>query len=790
MQDSAHPYHDWNERLTAECYGPNSASRILDEDRRITDIMSNYEKISFNFGPTLLSWMETSAPDVYRAIVQADQKSRETRSGHGNALAQVYNHVIMPLANRRDKETEIIWGIKDFQHRFGHSPEGMWLSETAVDLETLDLLAGQSIMFVILAPHQASQIRKAGERKWTDAKGGSVDPTMPYVCILPSGRHINIFFYDGPISRAVAFEGILDKGEDFVSRIMSGFSDAREWPQMLVLATDGETYGHHHHFGDMALAYAVHVLESQGQARLSNFGEYLERFPPQYQVKVAEDTSWSCSHGIDRWRKDCGCNSGMHRGWNQKWRAPLRDALDWLRDTTVPLFEDRARDLVGDPWAARNDYINVISDRSQQNIDKFVGYNGVKPLGGAERTLLLKLMEMERHALLMYTSCGWFFDEISGIETVQILTYASKVIQLARDLFGRDLESGFLEQLRMAQSNLPEFGDGVSIYNRLVKTSAISLENVAMHFAMSSLWQVYNTHEEVYCYAVDQEIYDRSEAGNAKISAGTVAVTSRATRESDRMSFAVMSFGNHFTSGGIRRFQGQESYHVMKEEIFKVFEDGDLASLIQVMNNHFGASNYSLIHLFRDQRRKVLDLITKKTLEDFVARYRTMYEESEVLMGFLRESGVPIPAVFLDIAGFVLSVDLQEEFMKDRIDVEAISRTAATFGKFGIEPVSVDLEFSVRRRLEDMANELFRRPSNLLLLRNMEGIITAVRSIPLDVNLWEIQNIFYRMRGETLDETLNKMERQKAEEWAERFRHIADMLSFNLATFFSPQKQR
>ena len=241
VQDSAYPYHDWNERITTECYGPNSASRILDGEGRITDIVSNYLKISFNFGPNLLAWMESSAPEIYRAIVEADWMSREIRSGHGNALAQVFNHIIMPLANRRDKKTEIIWGIKDFEHRFGRMPEGMWLSETAVDLETLEILAQQSIRFVVLAPHQASMIRKAGTRRWTDVSGGRVDPTVPYASIFPSGRQISVFFYDGPISRAVAFERILDRGEDFVSRIMSGFSDGREWPQMVSLATDGET---------------------------------------------------------------------------------------------------------------------------------------------------------------------------------------------------------------------------------------------------------------------------------------------------------------------------------------------------------------------------------------------------------------------------------------------------------------------------------------------------------------------------------------------------------------------
>lgn len=313
VQDSAYPYHDWNERVTAECYAPNSASRILDEEGRIKDVVSNYARISFNFGPTLLSWLEEHSPGVYQAILEADQKSWDWRSGHGAAMAQCYNHLIMPLANSRDKKTQVLWGIKDFQHRFGRSPEGMWLPETAVDLESLNFLAESGIKFTILAPLQAKRFRKIGEDKWEEASG-KIDPARAYRCRLSSEREISIFFYDGPISRAVAFERLLEKGEDFASRLLSGFSESRDWPQLLHIATDGETYGHHHRFADMALAYALHYIESQKLSRFTNYGEYLEKVPPTHEVEIVESTSWSCSHGIERWRNNCGCNSGGHAG--------------------------------------------------------------------------------------------------------------------------------------------------------------------------------------------------------------------------------------------------------------------------------------------------------------------------------------------------------------------------------------------------------------------------------------------------------------------------------------------
>ncbi|MDH5768151.1 MAG: DUF3536 domain-containing protein, partial [Nitrospirota bacterium] len=355
IQDSAHPYHDWNERVAAECYAPNSASRILDGEDRIIDIVSNYARISFNFGPTLLSWLETYSPEIYQAVLDADRQSIEWRSGHGNAISQVYNHIIMPLANSRDKRTQTIWGIKDFEYRFKRLAEGMWLPETAVDLETLDILAEQDIRFTILAPHQAFRVRKIGTGKWKEVSGGRIDPTRAYLCRLPSGRRINIFFYDGLISHAVAFEELLKKGEDYATRLLSGFSEIRQWAQILNIATDGETYGHHYKFADMALAYALNYIESNGLARLTNYGEYLEKYPPTYEVEIIDNSSWSCIHGIERWRSNCGCNSGGNSEWNQEWRTALRDSFDWLRDQLAFRFEHKSKEYLKDPWKARED---------------------------------------------------------------------------------------------------------------------------------------------------------------------------------------------------------------------------------------------------------------------------------------------------------------------------------------------------------------------------------------------------------------------------------------------------
>lgn len=512
IQDSAYPYHDWNERITAECYAPNFASRNLNGEGRILDIVSNYSRINFNFGPTLLSWMERNAEETYQSILDADRQSKEWRSGHGNAIAQVYNHMIMPLANARDKRTQVIWGIKDFEYRFKRFPEGIWLAETAVDYETLDILTKFGIRFTILAPRQAWRVRKIGTSKWKDVSGAKIDPTRAYLCRLSSGRAITIFFYDGPISQAVAFEDLLKKGESFANRLLSGLSEQRNWPQLLHIATDGETYGHYHEFGDMALAYALNYIESNGLAQITNYGEYLERYPPTHEVQIFENSSWSCVHGIERWRSDCGCNSGSHPEWNQSWREPLRDAFDWLSERLSFLYESIAREYLKDPWETRDRYIDVILNRSKEKVDNFLQEHATKQLNEEEKVLILKLLEIQRHAMLMYTSCGWFFDELSGLETVQIMQYAGRAIQLSEEILSDNLEDVFKTRLALAKSNIPVFENGAIIYENFVKPSIIDSKKVGAHYAVSSLFEDYIDETTIYSYVVKKEDYQRVHA--------------------------------------------------------------------------------------------------------------------------------------------------------------------------------------------------------------------------------------------------------------------------------------
>ncbi|HXV80486.1 MAG TPA: DUF3536 domain-containing protein [Candidatus Binatia bacterium] len=756
QQDSAYPYHDWNERIAAECYATNSVSRILDADHQIIRLVNNYAKISFNFGPTLLSWLEAKAPDVYQAILEADRQSQKDFSGHGSALAQAYNHMILPLGNSRDQRTQILWGISDFERRFQRRPEGMWLPETAVDLATLEILAELGVKFTILAPHQAGRVRRIGGRAWRDVKGGHIDPTQAYEQRLPSGRRIALFFYDGPVSRAVAFENLLSRGENFAHRLAGVFSEERDWPELVHIATDGESYGHHHRFGDMALAYALDYIETHQLAKLTNYGEFLEMHPATHQVEIIEKTSWSCFHGIDRWWSNCGCSSGNHSGWNQEWRAPLRNALDWLRDSVAGPFERLGSQLLKDPWTARDDYISVVLDRSPANVNAFLARHGARDLSEAERTQALKLLEMQRHAMLMYTSCGWFFDEISGIETVQIIQYAGRTVQLAQDLFGDSLEEQFMEHLAKARSNVPEHGDGRRIYEKFVKPAQVDFERVGAHYAVSSLFEDYSEQTKLYCFEAEREDHQVFTAGLAKMAVGRVKLTSEITRESEVLSFGVLHMGDHNVNGGVRRYQGTEAYEKLTREEIEPFMRADFAEVIQIMNRRFGESNYSISWLFRDEQRKVLNVILESTLREAEALYRQIYEHRAPMMRFLTNLHIPLPKAFHAAAEFVLNGYLREALEKDDVDIERIRGLLETAWLEGVSVDAATLEFAYRHNLERLAERLVADPIENQL-KQLDTAASIIEILPFPVDMWKVQNSYYRL----LENIYPKMQRQR-----------------------------
>ncbi len=783
LQDSAYPYHDWNERITAECYASNAASRVLDGDGKIVNIVNNYAKVSFNFGPTLLSWMETHEPAVYGAILEADRESRENFSGHGSAIAQAHNHMILPLANSRDKRTQVIWGVRDFERRFARKPEGMWLPETAVDLESLDFMAKEGIRYAILEPQQAHRVRKKGSREWQDVTGGRIDPKVPYKLRLPSGRTISVFFYDGPVSRAVAFEGLLNNGEVFANRILGAFPESGGGRNQLVhIATDGESYGHHHTHGEMALSYAIHHIESKGLARITNYGEFLSKHPPVHEVEIYEYTSWSCAHGVERWRSNCGCNSGGRPEWNQEWRRPLREALDWLREMLASRFEERGRSLLRDPWGARDEYIKVILDRSPESRKEFFRKHATRELTGEEETIALKLLELQRHAMLMYTSCGWFFDELSGIETTQVIQYAGRAIQLAQELNGDGIEERFLSLLEYAKSNIPEHRDGRHIYEKFVKPSMVDLQKVGAHYAISSLFESYDDQAEIFCYQVDRQEYRLLPAGKKRLALGRARITSEITGDSADVSFGVLHFGDHNVSGGIREYRGEDAFESLAEEISEIFRGADFPEIIRAVDRHFGAGVYSLKLLFRDEQRKILDMILAASMADIDAVYRQLYMQNAPLMRFLSDIGYPRQESFHVAAELALNGELKRAFEGETLDIEAIRGTLYEAEGVKIELDGAGLGYTLRKTIERMMLAFRENPDDIVLSAHIGAAVEMGNSLPFAVTFWKTQNLYWEMLQEVYPKfrSLAGQGDDNAGEWVRLFSALGEKLSVRL----------
>ncbi len=807
VQESAAPYHDWNERITSECYAPNGASRITDSHDEIIRIVNNYARMSFNFGPTLLSWLKDKAARTYRMILDADTASAARYNGHGSALAQVYNHIIMPLASERDARTQIRWGIADFEHRFGRKPEGMWLAETAVNRQVLDLMAQEGIKFTILAPNQCQHVRPAtapgaprpasgtwdeaaagsSGQPWTQTPNATVDPTQPYRIPLNDGRSIAVFFYDGPRSRAIAFEGLLNSGENFARRLLGGLPANPSPDQAAYLshvATDGESYGHHHKHGEMALSYAMHWIEESKEARLTNYGEFLSMFPPQWEAEVAEDTSWSCAHGVERWRSDCGCNGGKP-GWNQQWRGPLRNALDLLRDRTAPMAERLAKPLLNDLWAARDAYIHVVLDRSPTCEERFLNAHATHKLSHTERTTVWELMELERHSQLMYTSCGWFFDEISGIETVQIIAYAGRVLQLAARLFGPEgaaLEPEFLEILAQARSNVPEIGNGAEVYRRYVTGLRINLEQVGAHYAISSVFRHYPEDGELFCYNVRREDHEVLASGRGRLAIGRAQLRSRITEEIEEIAYAVLHLGDQNLSAAIRKFDPSDpkqlaNFATFAIEVGAAIRKANLPEVIHLIDRFFGGIGYSLSSLFADEQHRILRSILDRTLSEMEDSLRKIYDDHASLLHFLTESGMIVPPPLALAAGYAVNAALRHAIEADDFKTDDVHALLSRAMQSQIALDTSLLSYTAGQRMKRAMVRLEAAvsgddPSTGSALHTALTIAEALRSVPFEVNLWQAQNIWNDLLQRSGTDYW-------PEEWREGFRKLG--LALNIA---------
>lgn len=774
-EPSATPYHDWNARITAECYEPNTASRILNGDGHIVRIVNNFSHISFNMGPTLLSWLERESPEVYQAILEADSQSMERFSGHGSAIAQAWGHIILPLANHRDIRTQVRWGLADFKIRFGRAAEGMWLPETAVNTQTLKILAEEGIRFTILAPHQASRIRSLDQSDWLPLPNDGVDTTMPYLWqASPEDPPIAIFFYDGVRSRAVAFEGLLADGEHFANRLIDGFYDPSR-PQLVHIATDGESYGHHHRFGDMALAYALEYIEQREDVTLTNYGEYLAAHPPRMAVEIVEDSSWSCAHGIERWRSDCGCKIDPGRGWSQGWRAPLRLALDQLRDAIAPEYEAKAQQYLSNPWEARDNYVSVFLDPSSTAArQQFLQTHASHPLDSEERVITWKLLEIQRHALLMYTSCGWFFDDISGIETVQVLQYAGRVLQLASQIFSTDLESPFVETLSTAQSNVPSMGHGAQIYHQLVVPAVADAVKIGAHWAIRELFEPDTDPSSIYLFKSHGEEVQIARSGGTTVFFGQVTITHGLTEEVTPIQFLVLHFGDHQLSAGARILKGSSAPLALA--VRHAFDRGDLTAILQLVNQEFSPNVYTLEQLFLDDRQNLLEKILSRSLSEAESTLNQMYQRHAPLATLLRDAHIPLPKVLSLSIEWVLNRDLERALKSPQWDAERIQRILNESRQWPHLLNMSSLAHTASSSLFQMGRTVHRHIGQHDPLTRLQEALTLAGQFPFDLDLQALQNLYYRLaqridRG-SIPQALDKS-------WKIQFYALAPMLKIH-----------
>ncbi|MEM0347782.1 MAG: DUF3536 domain-containing protein [Zestosphaera sp.] len=736
-EESAHPYHDWNERITEECYRPNASIPIVDQSGYVVDLISNYSWISFNVGPTLLRWLEEKAPDVYEAIVEADRVSRSRFSGHGSAIAQVYNHMIMPLASREDKYVAAYWGIEAFKEVFGRLPEGMWLPETAVDDESLDVLAELGIKFTVLAPHQARAV-KGPDGRWVDVSSGRIDTRRPYIYRTSSGRSIVLFFYDARLSHGVAFGDLLSNGDVFAKNILKAFSNVDE-VELVTIATDGETYGHHKKYGHLALAYALRALNERGLARVTNFGEFLEFNPPKWEVKIAEKTSWSCAHGVERWRSNCGCRVDVNRAWSQEWRRPLRDAVDWLASEVKKVYFKEANKVFTDPLGALLNYVSVVG-RPEEVVDEYLKRFSKEPLTREIKSRALKLLEMMRHAYLMFSSDGWFFDDISNIESIQVVKHAARAIQLAKELSGVDLETNYLKFLEDAKSNVLDLRDGARIYELYVRSSITDFHDVCVLYSMLRLSPNHlGGPKRIFGYLIEDLGSESYASGNSRSSFGKARVTYLATLESFECVYYSYSINGRVLAGASAPAEKLD-LRTVHDVLVRYVDSGELSELEKFLLERFSRfRNFS--DLRRDFQLVIISDYFSNLLNRVHERVKEILSTNYSIVKYSILSKAPFLDYFKEFIKLYVTYELRELLSKQLLDSSNLSEILTMIKEFSVElpNLTSELDAGVSNQLRLLAKDL----SNLDVLEKAEKCVLVLKDFADLINLRD----FWRTRA-------------------------------------------
>lgn len=779
-QPSAAPYHDWNERITTECYRPNATARILDAEGRIQRIVNNYERISFNIGPTLMAWLEAHEPEVYAAILEADERSRRRFSGHGSAIAQVYNHAILPLASERHRRTQVRWGVRDFERRFGRSPEGMWLPETAVDVPTLEVLAAEGLRFTILAPHQARRVRALEGGEWKAVDEKSLETGRAYLQRLPSGRSIVLFFYQASLARGVAFDGLLESGRTLGERLLSvARQEAPGGVRLAHLAADGESYGHHHRFGEMALASALARVMEAEDVQLTNYAEFLDRHPPEHEVEIAEETSWSCVHGIERWRSDCGCRTGGEESWTQAWRAPLREALDGLRDDVAPRWREAADDVLREPEEAVLDYVDVILDRSDGAVDAFLERHGRGGMTVERRVRALRLLEMERQLQLMYTSCGWFFNDLAGIETLQVLAYAARALDLGRRCLDgmEEVEAGLLETLSTARSNRPEKGSGRELWEREVLPRRAGPRDAAAQWAVRRAVRGRDPDGRFYAWRIEESASRTARSGAAFLLVGGGSVLSLGTGEEEELRWGVLRLGELSLACGVRPAPPEEApggAETPEELAARAIEDGDVAGALGLLEDGFPGGLRSIRDLWPDERRALVQGLASDALETTAGVARATFERRAPLLRAMTDAGLGLPPVWEAAAALVFQGLLREILQEPRPDRSRVADLLDRVAELGVTLPATQSRQVARAALDEAADRFAEAPFEPGRLARLADTFSAVRALPFEVGWRRAQDRWWEVR----DRLAGEEGGPPSEGWLERFRELGEALAF------------
>jgi len=731
---SAVPFHDWNERITAEAYRPNGWARILDEAGRIVAIVDNYEHLSFNVGPTLLSWLEANAPEVYHRILTAD-------AHRGRAIAQAYGHAILPICNDRDLRTQVRWGQADFRHRFGREPEGMWLPETAVDERVLAVLAEEGVRFTILAPGQISAVRPGPDHGWQAVDPASLDTRRAYRWRHPSQPElgVDLVVYDGDISHDVAFGGF--PSQVVLDRIVQqGDSEGG----LVAVACDGETFGHHHHFAERGVAYAMAVEAGRRAVATPLLAEWLDGHPAEWEAQVRL-SAWSCAHGVGRWMEDCGCHTGGEPGWNQAWRRPLRNALDLLRDNANEVFERRAAKVLRDPWVARDAYVDVLLGAT--TIDAFLTAHAIV---GADAVEALTLLECQRHAMLMYTSCGWFFNDLAGIETLQILRYAARCLDLLEELGEPAPTEAFLDVLAQASSNSPEEGDGRDLWERHVAPARADAGRVAGHIALVELLDGDGALTELGGYDVDRQLQEMVDRGGVATSSGRVVLTHRRTRRRSEWVYGALHLGGLEVFGAVRPAADAAEDTAAVTELAEATRAGArITALLRLVTDRFGPREFGLESVLPGVGDDLLHSTAASLADRFVAAYDELRSDYHDTLVALAVAGTSLPAELRGPIELALARQLEAELAEAEgvgatdpaayAGVRAVVREAR---EEGVQISSLRASEALRRALVAAAEEAAAEPSETTVAAAV-GMVELARDLQVPVDVGVAQERIY-----------------------------------------------